>query len=126
MGIGASSGARAYCRMTTADRRGADNCRDCVTEGHPLAWDHPDIAYVFNERGFPDLDDAALLKGLVAAVNALRAQGRILAYHDRSDGGLWAAVCEMAFAGKQGVSLNVDILVTEGDGGGRHYWRGVT
>ncbi|CAD5371916.1 phosphoribosylformyl-glycineamide synthetase [Rubrivivax sp. A210] len=64
----------------------------------------------------PDLDDPAQLKALVAAVNELRAQGRILAYHDRSDGGLWAAVCEMGFAGHLGVSLNVDILVTEGDG----------
>jgi phosphoribosylformylglycinamidine synthase len=64
----------------------------------------------------PDLDDPALLKNLVAAINALRAQGRLLAYHDRSDGGLWAAVCEMAFAGHRGVSLNVDILVTESDG----------
>jgi phosphoribosylformylglycinamidine synthase len=62
----------------------------------------------------PDLDEPALLKSLVAAVNALRP--RIRAYHDRSDGGLWAAVCEMAFAGRVGVSLNVDILVTEGDG----------
>ena len=68
------------------------------------------------EDGVPDLDDPQALKNLVAAVNALRAQGRVLAYHDRSDGGLWAAVCEMAFAGKLGVSLNVDILVTEGDG----------
>ncbi len=66
--------------------------------------------------GVPDLDDPALLKNAVAAVNALRAQGRILAYHDVSDGGLWATVCEMAFAGRLGVSLNVDILVTEGDG----------
>jgi phosphoribosylformylglycinamidine synthase len=66
--------------------------------------------------GIPDLDDAGLLKNLVSAVNALRAQGRILAYHDRSDGGLWATVCEMAFAGHLGVSLNVDLLVTEGDG----------
>jgi phosphoribosylformylglycinamidine synthase len=64
----------------------------------------------------PDLDDPALLKSLVAAINMLRAQGRILAYHDRSDGGLWACVCEMAFAGHLGVSLNVDLLVTEGDG----------
>ncbi|MBA4176072.1 MAG: phosphoribosylformylglycinamidine synthase [Leptothrix sp. (in: Bacteria)] len=68
------------------------------------------------QDGVPDLDEPALLEGLVAAVNALRAQGRLLAYHDRSDGGLWAAVCEMAFAGHLGVSLNVDILVTEGDG----------
>ena len=66
--------------------------------------------------GVPDLDDPLLLKGAVAAVNELRAQGRLLAYHDVSDGGLWATVCEMAFAGRLGVSLNVDILVTEGDG----------
>ena len=64
----------------------------------------------------PDLDDAATLKNLVAAVNELRADGRLLAYHDRGDGGLWATVCEMGFAGQLGVSLNVDMLVTEGDG----------
>ena len=66
--------------------------------------------------GVPDLDGAAQLKALVAAINELRAQGRILAYHDRSDGGLWATACEMAFAGHIGLSLNVDMLVTEGDG----------
>ena len=66
--------------------------------------------------GVPDLDEAQDLKALVAAVNALRADGKILAYHDRSDGGLLAAVAEMAFAGQVGVALNVDMLVTEGDG----------
>ncbi len=69
----------------------------------------------FGDR-VPDLDDPAALKALVAAVNELRAQGRVLAYHDRSDGGLWATVCEMAFAGQRGVSLNVDILITDSDG----------
>ncbi|HMN77746.1 MAG TPA: phosphoribosylformylglycinamidine synthase [Burkholderiaceae bacterium] len=64
----------------------------------------------------PDLDDADALVRLVAAINRLRADGRLLAYHDRSDGGLWATVCEMAFAGHVGVSLNIDMLVTEGDG----------
>ncbi|MDD2920131.1 phosphoribosylformylglycinamidine synthase [Rhodoferax sp.] len=64
----------------------------------------------------PDLDDPQDLVNLVKAVNALRAQGQILAYHDRSDGGLFAAACEMAFAGHVGVALNVDMLVTEGDG----------
>ena len=64
----------------------------------------------------PDLDHPQDLVNLVRAVNALRAQGRILAYHDRSDGGLFAAACEMAFAGHVGVALNVDMLVTEGDG----------
>jgi phosphoribosylformylglycinamidine synthase len=66
--------------------------------------------------GVPDLDDPQALVSLVAAVNELRAAGRLLAYHDKSDGGLWATVCEMAFAGHVGVSLNVDILVTESDG----------
>ncbi|WP_341686358.1 phosphoribosylformylglycinamidine synthase [Limnohabitans sp.] len=64
----------------------------------------------------PDLHDAQDLIALVNAVNALRAQGLILAYHDRSDGGLLAAAAEMAFAGHVGVALNVDMLVTEGDG----------
>jgi phosphoribosylformylglycinamidine synthase len=64
----------------------------------------------------PDLDQPQDLVALVAAVNELRARGKILAYHDRSDGGLFATVCEMAFAGKLGVALNVDMLVTEGDG----------
>ncbi len=64
----------------------------------------------------PDLDDPQDLVALVQAVNALRTQGLLLAYHDRSDGGLFATVCEMAFAGKLGVALNVDMLVTQGDG----------
>src|SRR6185369_16575106 len=64
----------------------------------------------------PDLDDPQLLKALVEAVTRLRDAGVLLAYHDRSAGGLWAAACEMAFAGHVGVSLNVDLLVIEGDG----------
>ena len=64
----------------------------------------------------PDLDEPEALKSLAAAITELRAAGQLLAYHDRSDGGLWAAVCEMAFAGQLGVSLNVDLLVTESDG----------
>ena len=64
----------------------------------------------------PDLDDPQDLVNLVHAINALRAQGQLLAYHDRSDGGLLATVCEMAFAGHVGVSLNIDMLLLEGDG----------
>jgi len=76
------------------------------------------LAQTLNQSGntVPDLDDPQDLINLVKAVNALRAQGNILAYHDRSDGGLLAAACEMAFAGHVGVALNVDLLVTEGDG----------
>jgi phosphoribosylformylglycinamidine synthase len=64
----------------------------------------------------PDLDQPAQLVALAQALQALRQQGRVLAYHDRSDGGLLATVSEMAFAGHVGVALNVDMLVTEGDG----------
>ncbi|HEY1394033.1 MAG TPA: phosphoribosylformylglycinamidine synthase, partial [Methylibium sp.] len=76
------------------------------------------LAQVLNQFGdvVPDLDDAAQLKALVGAINKLRSEDKLLAYHDRSDGGLWAAACEMAFAGHLGMSLNVDMLVTESDG----------
>jgi phosphoribosylformylglycinamidine synthase len=63
----------------------------------------------------PDVDDATLLLKLNAALNDLRVAGQVLAYHDRSDGGLWATVCEMAFAGHCGVSLNVDVLTLDGE-----------
>ncbi len=76
------------------------------------------LAQVLGQFGneVPDVDNPEALKSAVNAVNALRAQGKLLAYHDRGDGGLWASVAEMAFAGQTGVSLNVDMLVTEGDG----------
>ncbi|PZO21061.1 MAG: phosphoribosylformylglycinamidine synthase [Burkholderiales bacterium] len=76
------------------------------------------LAQVLGQGGgeAPDLDEAQDLISLVSAVNALRAEGKVLAYHDRSDGGLLAAAAEMAFAGHVGVALNVDLLVTEGDG----------
>ena len=76
------------------------------------------LAQVLNQFGneVPDVDNPELLKATVNAVNALRADGKLLAYHDRGDGGLWATVCEMAFAGHTGVSINVDMLVTESAG----------
>ena len=64
----------------------------------------------------PDLDEPKDLVNLVNAINALREKNQVLAYHDRSDGGLLACVCEMAFAGNVGVALNIDILLVEGDG----------
>jgi phosphoribosylformylglycinamidine synthase len=76
------------------------------------------LAQVINQFGAttPDLDQPEKLKALVQAINTLRQKNQLLAYHDRSDGGLWATVCEMAFAGHMGVSLNIDMLVLEGDG----------
>ena len=55
----------------------------------------------------PDLDDPARLAGLVAAVTELRSAGSVLAYHDRADGGLWATVAELAFAGGCGAQIDV-------------------
>ena len=58
----------------------------------------------------PDADDAKLVAGLFSAVQALAAEGLLLAYHDRSDGGLFVTACEMAFAGRCGVTLSLDAI----------------
>ncbi len=70
------------------------------------------LAQAYGQFGaeVPDLDDPALLAGFFAAIQALNREGRLLAYHDRSDGGLFATVCEMAFAGRTGVTVNLDTL----------------
>ena len=61
----------------------------------------------------PDAPEAAALAAFFDTVQALNAAGRLLAYHDRSDGGLFAALCEMAFAGHCGVDVDVDELCSE-------------
>ncbi len=63
----------------------------------------------------PDVDSAEDLKGFFAAIQQLNADGKLLAYHDRSDGGLYATLCEMAFAGRSGLSINVDMLTMESE-----------
>ena len=69
------------------------------------------LAQVYGTTGndAPDVD-AALLKAFFASVQNLNRAGEILAYHDRSDGGLFATICEMSFAAHVGVSLNIDTL----------------
>ncbi len=54
-----------------------------------------------------DLDEAPLLAALVAALSELRANGAVLAYHDRSDGGLLVTLLEMAFAGHCGLEIEL-------------------
>jgi phosphoribosylformylglycinamidine synthase len=68
------------------------------------------LAQVYNATGSdaPDVDEPAKLKGLFDAVQKLNREGLLLAYHDRSDGGLFVAACEMAFATRRGVSLDLD------------------
>lgn len=56
----------------------------------------------------PDLDSPHRLVDFAALINEARAADLLLAYHDRSDGGAFAALCEMAFAGHQGLEINLD------------------
>ena len=70
------------------------------------------LAQVYKQIGQtpPDLDEPGLLKGLFAAVQQLNSQGLLLAYHDRSDGGLLGSLCEMCFAGHVGASIDINPL----------------
>jgi phosphoribosylformylglycinamidine synthase len=70
------------------------------------------LAQVFSSLGdvAPDLDDSATLKGFFEVMQTLVAEQSILAYHDRSDGGLFTTVTEMAFAGNTGVEIDLSAL----------------
>lgn len=70
------------------------------------------LAQVYSQMGdsAPDIDKPALLKNFFNAVQKLSEASLVLAYHDRSDGGLLAAACEMAFAGHCGVTLSLDAI----------------
>ncbi len=70
------------------------------------------LAQVYNQIGdvAPDLDDAAAFVAFFTTVQTLIDDGALLAYHDRSDGGLLAAAAEMAFAGNCGLDLDVEAL----------------
>ncbi|WP_108646058.1 phosphoribosylformylglycinamidine synthase [Polynucleobacter rarus] len=61
----------------------------------------------------PDLASPDLLIRFTEALTALKNEQLILAYHDRSDGGLFASLCEMAFCSRVGLSINIDLLVME-------------
>ncbi len=76
------------------------------------------LTQVFNATGTeaPDVDDPQRLAAFFGAIQQLAADNRLLAYHDRSDGGLFAAIAEMAFAAHCGVSLNIDDMCGEDSG----------
>jgi phosphoribosylformylglycinamidine synthase len=70
------------------------------------------LGQVYNrlQGDVPDLDEPGLLKSFFALVSKARQGNLLLAYHDRSDGGLFTTVAEMCFAGHCGVDLNLDEL----------------
>ncbi|MEO5364711.1 MAG: phosphoribosylformylglycinamidine synthase, partial [Magnetococcus sp. DMHC-8] len=67
------------------------------------------LAQVFAQLGNEpaDLDAPELLQAFFAAIQDLNQAGKILAYHDRSDGGLFVTLCEMAFAGHTGLTVEL-------------------
>ncbi|MEJ2397855.1 MAG: phosphoribosylformylglycinamidine synthase, partial [Gammaproteobacteria bacterium] len=70
------------------------------------------LAQVYKQLGHhpADLDDPQLLKAFFDTIQLLNKQQLLLAYHDRSDGGLMISLCEMAFAGHCGLDLHLDDL----------------
>ncbi|MFA5631333.1 MAG: phosphoribosylformylglycinamidine synthase [Porticoccaceae bacterium] len=70
------------------------------------------LAQVHAEMGDtpPDLDNPARLVKFFDLIQDLNKEGLLLAYHDRSDGGLFATLVEMAFAGRTGLAINLDDL----------------
>ncbi|MGM0680120.1 MAG: phosphoribosylformylglycinamidine synthase, partial [Pseudomonadota bacterium] len=70
------------------------------------------LAQVYKQLGHhpADLDDPLALKHFFNVIQQLNEQGRLLAYHDRADGGLFATLCEMAFAGRTGMQIRLDEL----------------
>ncbi|MDE2139784.1 MAG: phosphoribosylformylglycinamidine synthase [Gammaproteobacteria bacterium] len=67
------------------------------------------LAQVYGNTGgaAPDLESAAVLQGFFSAIQELNAAERLLAYHDRSDGGLFVTLCEMAFAAHCGFEVEI-------------------
>ena len=67
------------------------------------------LAQVFKQTdaATPDLDDPGLLRAFFQAIQLLNDAGLLLAYHDRSDGGLFVTLCEMAFSARTGVDIQL-------------------
>jgi len=74
------------------------------------------LAQVYKSTGevTPDLDNTTQFKSFFNAIQNLNKGGLLLAYHDRSDGGLFATLTEMAFAGRTGVDVCLDKLGKDG------------
>ncbi|MFZ5502849.1 MAG: phosphoribosylformylglycinamidine synthase [Pseudomonadota bacterium] len=68
------------------------------------------LAQVYKQVGdvAPDVDSAATLKAFFELIQLLNSEGELLAYHDRSDGGVLAALCEMSFASHIGLDVRLD------------------
>ena len=68
------------------------------------------LAQTYNtlSNNSPDVDDTKILKAFFGAIQELSSDGSIIAYHDRSDGGLFTTLVEMSFAGHVGIDISLD------------------
>jgi len=68
------------------------------------------LSQVYKQSGgaTADVDDALVLHAFFKAIQLLNEIGYLLSYHDRSDGGVFVTLCEMAFAGRLGVDIQLD------------------
>jgi len=68
------------------------------------------LAQVYKQIGdvAPDVDSAKKLKAFFNLIQRFNREGKLLAYHDRSDGGMLAALCEMTFASHIGLDIRLD------------------
>jgi phosphoribosylformylglycinamidine synthase len=66
-------------------------------------------AYLLQHGEVPDLEEPNLLANFFRAIQDLNEAGKILAYHDRSDGGLAVTLAEFMFASRVGVTIDLDV-----------------
>ncbi|TVP50739.1 MAG: phosphoribosylformylglycinamidine synthase [Halomonas sp.] len=73
------------------------------------------LAQVYGQVGndCPDVDDPEDIKAFFEVIQGLNRDGKLLAYHDRSDGGLLVTLLEMAFAARAGLEIKLDWMIDE-------------
>ncbi|MGB5577454.1 MAG: phosphoribosylformylglycinamidine synthase, partial [Woeseiaceae bacterium] len=108
----------AFAPVTDVTRHLTPQLRHCDEPSYLLLFDLGSgknrlgascLAQAYGRSGgaTPDLDEPQMLKQFFSAIQELNSRGMLLAYHDRSDGGLFASVAEMIFASRLGVSLSL-------------------
>ncbi|UYG00515.1 phosphoribosylformylglycinamidine synthase [Halomonas sp. GD1P12] len=73
------------------------------------------LGQVYGQLGdeCPDVDDPEDIKAFFEVIQGLNRDGKLLAYHDRSDGGVLVTLLEMAFAAHAGLEIKLDWLIDE-------------
>ena len=93
----------------------ADSCLLLVSLSSKRRLGGSALAQVYGQTGSetPDVDDPSLLAAFFDQIQVLLGEEAVLAYHDRSDGGLLACLCECAFAGRMGLEIDFPVEADE-------------